>query len=187
MIIPTGMVHDAAITAEGIRELQCEKCHRPFFLRLARTGKGRSTASFLENQEKAASQAADLAQARLEWKLASGVDPVPCPHCDFYQPQMVKEARARLFPWSIGIAAVAICHFGLGYLLSVVLPSAPGLVFFLPGIMALGVFLLLRQAFDPNRAPSAAARLRKRFPQPSYRTLEVAQAASARVREHAQA
>jgi len=40
------------------------------------------------------------ANRRLRKELDAAVEPVPCPECGWYQPEMVREARARSFAWT---------------------------------------------------------------------------------------
>jgi hypothetical protein len=177
MIIPTGTTHDARATAAAVREVVCARCRNPFFFILERTGRGRSQAAFFIGMKEADREAAGKARRNLEKKLVSEVDPVACPACRYFQPQMVATARGRLYPWSRIAIFWAIAHFGIGYALSLALPEASMLVQSLPGLATVAVLLFQRQSFDPNRSPADAERLRARFPFPSFQTRESALAA----------
>jgi hypothetical protein len=177
MIIPTGTVHDARATAATVREIICQRCRNPFFFLLERTGKGRAQTAFFFGMKEADRKASLKARGDLEKKLATEVDPVSCPYCRYYPPQMVAAARRRLFPWHRIVAAWAIAHFGAGYALSLALPQAPLPFLALPGIAVLAFLLCRRLSFDPNRSPAAAERLRARFPFQAFQTREAATAA----------
>ena len=174
MIIPTGTSHDARVTASAVREVVCARCRNPFFFHLRRTGKGHSQTAFFIGMMEADREAALKARGNLAKKLASEVDPVACPSCRFFQPQMVAAARGRLFPWWRIALFWAIAHYGAGYALSLALPEASLLILSLPGLATLAVLLAQRLRFDPNRSPADAERLRSRFPFQSFQTREAA-------------
>ena len=180
MIIPTGSVHDARVTGGAIREIACQRCRRPFFFILRRIGKGRAKADFFIGMKSAESRAAGKAHADLQKKLSRDLDPVPCPNCGLYPPEMVVASRSRLYPWKKLIGFWAIAHFGGGYLLFRLLPSAPSPTFYLPGLLTIGYLLFRRFTFDPNSSSAAADRVRKRVATPSFTTLDSARSAMAK-------
>ena len=174
MIIPTGTAHDARVTASALREVVCPRCRNPFFFHLRRTGKGHSQTAFFIGMKEADREAAFKARGDLEKKLATEVEPVSCPSCRFFQPQMVAAARSRLFPWWRIALSWAVAHYGAGFALSLALPSASLLILSLPGLATLAFLLAQRLRFDPNRSPADAERLRARFPFQSFQTRDAA-------------
>lgn len=174
MIIPTGTVHDARVTAATVREIVCGRCRNPFYFILERTGKGRAKTAFFIGMKDADREAALKAEGNLDKKLAADVEPVSCPYCRFFQPQMVATARRRIFPWSRMAIFWAIAHFGGGYALSLASPEAPLLQLSLPGFATLAVLLYQRLRFDPNRSPADAERLRARLPFQSFQSRDAA-------------
>lgn len=176
MIIPTGTVHDARVTASTVREAVCARCRNPFYFLLERTGKGRAKTAFFIGMKDADREAALKARGNLDKKLAADVEPVSCPYCRFFQPQMVAAARQRLFPWWRIVLFWAIAHYGAGYALSLALPEAPLLLLSLPGFATVAVLLYQRQRFDPNRSTADAERLRVRLLFQSFQTRDAAMA-----------
>jgi hypothetical protein len=110
------------------------------------------------------------ANRRLRKELDAAVEPVPCPKCGWFQPEMVAEARARSFAWTgwlvFGLMSlapviwfVALDYGFVGYIRALDLDSrnpivAAGLVVLLI-LLAIALILSLRWAVsltvDPNR------------------------------------
>jgi len=98
--------------------------------------------------------------ARVTVSAVREVEPVACPFCRFFQPQMVTAARSRLFPWWRIALFWAIAHYGAGFALSLALPEASMLFLSLPGLATIALLL--------------AQRLRARFAFQSFQTRDAA-------------
>jgi hypothetical protein len=86
-------------TAKGtvLREVDCERCGDTYFYDLVRVTSGERTSHYMLNNRGAADRAARDADKELAEELQSGVDPVPCPHCGWFQARMVGAiAAARI-------------------------------------------------------------------------------------------
>lgn len=88
MIIPTGMRYTSRLEASEWRTVSCEHCPEEYAYKITRegTGSGRSVL-FLDN-DGARSRAQYEAEADLERQLSTAVEPVWCPRCGKYQPDM---------------------------------------------------------------------------------------------------
>jgi hypothetical protein len=97
--------------------VNCELCGKKYSYLVSRTGRGRATNFFFGQAGN--SEASIRAKSSLSEALAKACDPVPCPHCGWFQKEMVlraKKLRYRwmnqagltLFPLSILLAAGAL-------------------------------------------------------------------------------
>ena len=84
-------VKESRCTAEGvtIKNVVCEECFEPYAYRLRR--RVAAKAGGYPGLDPAAANV--NAQHRLQVLVQSEIDPVPCPHCGWYQAVMVRKIR----------------------------------------------------------------------------------------------
>jgi hypothetical protein len=101
-------LHFRHVVARGevVRRVECEKCRRPFEYMLAR--KAALDTVPLPPLVRSAER---IVRERVGEKLATGVDPHPCPWCGWVQAAMVPELRRRfcgpLRTWGVFFAVAS--------------------------------------------------------------------------------
>jgi hypothetical protein len=169
--IPYGMQYTSTASGRVPKVVECEACHQKYAYFLERTVTGEATSFlFLENAE-AKQRAQEEARIELLGTLARSCDPVPCPHCGWYQREMVLLAKDRHRTWAktTGLAAIllAIPFSVAGALARWTAEQRPSETVDLIGDVAtpfaaacalIGPLLLVwrnrsRTRFDPNDAP----------------------------------
>lgn len=101
MIIPfvLGQTHTATSRGAVWRSVRCHSCGSEYVYRLKRTSECKGFSFLWLDDEGARNRAAGRAKAVLERSLKEECDPVACPACGMYQPDMVRLLRTR--KWSI--------------------------------------------------------------------------------------
>jgi hypothetical protein len=178
IIVPTGSVHDAKVTASAVRSSYCARCRKSFFYVLRRTGKGRAEAPLWIGQDAAAQKAANKAAASAQKQIATGADPVACPKCGLFAPQMVELARRALYSWKKITLMFVIVWFVVANLIASFFPGSSMLVRSLPGLLVLAYFLFQRFTFDPNKSADAARKVSDHFGTKVFETAEAAEIAA---------
>jgi hypothetical protein len=87
--------HTARQTGSLLKRVECVDCSHVFGYQLTRTGVGYGHAPLTLGGEGAAKIAGIRANNELHDALKQGVDPVPCPRCGIFQPDMVQLLRER--------------------------------------------------------------------------------------------
>lgn len=170
MSIPYG--ESFSTTAHGClpKRVRCEECGHVYYYMLQRSATGHGTNLLFIDEKGARRRSARDAEAKLHEALRNECDPVPCPKCGRYQPDMVRRARqlrhrwlAVAAAWTL-IAAVAFAALGVvSFLLRGRLPQTHEtlrelavLFLILAGVcLACGLGLaalklVLNSGYDPN-------------------------------------
>src|SRR4051794_27489036 len=130
----------------NVRFVTCQPCGHSFAYRLARAASGGTQAR---------------ARERVRRALQAECDPVPCPACGAYQPDVVRRLRGEHLGWmrAAGLAVSAVGAFAcaLGFVLGwTAWPAILSVVGAGLGLVLLRVVLARR--FDPNDPAGAEAR-----------------------------
>jgi hypothetical protein len=151
MPIPIGNEYTAYSSGSVDKFVRCEKCGEEYVYALFRDVSARATSLLFADNVGASNRASDRAQGKLERALSQGVDPVPCPNCGYFQPDMVREARRRRLSW-MGFRRLPLWLFGwvMGSFLLVIVNGVAARVgplikweYFFSGLVAIGVVIVL--------------------------------------------
>lgn len=165
----------AKATGKVVKDVQCGNCasrYRYTLVRYAAATVSRFGGVTKQDKEKAV----DLAQERLNAKLATDFDCTPCPTCWHYQPEMAEKLRKdeikrhekRVTGWAVGVLATLLpllfCMPGTFYPGSKATEESRIIYFSLFGVlltlvMCCMVFTIVstvnkgrvKKTFDPNR------------------------------------
>jgi hypothetical protein len=161
---------DYTTTASGavLKFVQCEECGDGYAYWMSRQIKASQFSPFALDNRDAAQGSRREARKRLRAALANSCDPVPCPHCGWYQEAMVLRLRKIRFKWVtptcflLFLSPLWLLFFFLELVQHGVVPeeyAAPGagaIVATTWGLipLLLGGRYLLNRAYDPNRKPA---------------------------------
>jgi hypothetical protein len=90
--------YTAAVSGSVLKRVRCTGCSSEYSYELRRTALGGGHSPFFLNNSGAALAADQRARANLARALDQDVEPVFCPVCGLYQPDMVALLRKRLGP-----------------------------------------------------------------------------------------
>lgn len=90
--------HTATVTGSATRHVRCCECDTPFEYQITRRTRGGGHSPFLLNPRGAAASAKERAYANLNRELRDSVEPVYCPTCGVFQPEMTKQLRRQFGP-----------------------------------------------------------------------------------------
>lgn len=90
-----GRTYTMTVSGTVSRRERCGHCSTIFEYSIRRNGMGNGHSPFLLNNSGAKQTAERRARKALEIAFAKAVEPVHCPSCGMYQPQMVEELRRR--------------------------------------------------------------------------------------------
>ena len=174
------MFDEVTVKASGSvnRETHCAGCSTTYYYLLTRSVATTRRGGL--SRDGATADASRVTEKRLAERLATESDPVPCPACGAYQPEMFEGLRCAKFRWVRGTAIVLFCLavlvgglWGIGTGNRRPRPEEEamqlwfgiGAVAFLAGSFALMlVYFAKKRGYDPNTTPVetrlAAARLR---------------------------
>jgi hypothetical protein len=154
-----------------VKVVQCEQCACKYGYQAVRRAVGSGSSLYFLDNDGANSRAKNSARKQLAKKLARAVDPVGCPKCGWFQPEMVREIRRRTargliwFAWIslivFGVPAVGILLIhrgGVSSALGAWFSSLASLAILLPGCCFAMRFALQRVKY-PNRAQSDSGAL----------------------------
>ncbi|HEX5269649.1 MAG TPA: hypothetical protein VFW33_04135 [Gemmataceae bacterium] len=103
--------HSLSVTLEGSTAVtvRCEKCGQKYYYRLDCTAVGQCSAPYGFGVNGVRERAWKLAKRRLRDRVETELSAVPCPHCGWYQDEMVDLLRKRRSPgvekyWPVGVA-----------------------------------------------------------------------------------
>src|ERR1700754_4599988 len=99
MFVYVGRTYTSTLTGRRLMEVRCEKCSANYYYEMLRVATGSGSSPYMLNNAGAANRAASGARKNLDALLARGTDPVPCPHCGWFQAEMVRDARQRRHRW----------------------------------------------------------------------------------------
>jgi hypothetical protein len=99
MGIPIGMSYTTTATGNAARTVHCENCGEQFLFDVERKAEATRISLFFLNMAGARAGATADADEKLSDKLYNDVEPVPCPRCGLYQPDMVAFLRYRRYRW----------------------------------------------------------------------------------------
>jgi hypothetical protein len=91
-----GRTYAATVSGSALKRVQCAACNKVFEYILERSASGRGASHYFLNNAGAAERARQRAHVNLDRALSDGVDPVHCPECGIYQPEMVQVLRKKL-------------------------------------------------------------------------------------------
>ncbi|HEX8914477.1 MAG TPA: hypothetical protein VF796_19165 [Humisphaera sp.] len=113
MFVYIGLKYTSLEIGDTMRQVTCASCGDVYYYKLYRQGTGTGRSPYFIDQEGAADRASRQAAARLARKLATGCDPVPCPTCGRYQPEMVTLLRRQRYQWVgvVGLVAPMVAFF----------------------------------------------------------------------------
>lgn len=98
-------------SASVSKETQCSACLNTYYYQMTRATSASRHTSIRFGSEKAEQKAREVAEARLVERLATEVDPVPCPSCGAYQPEMFEGIRRKKFKL-LWVATIVLICFG---------------------------------------------------------------------------
>ncbi len=87
--------HIATVTGSTKRHVRCFNCDTPFEYQVTRTARGGGHSPLHLNPHGAAQDAKRRAYINLDRALRDTVEPVYCPTCGVFQPEMVQQLRNR--------------------------------------------------------------------------------------------
>jgi hypothetical protein len=90
-----GRTYTITVSGSISRREQCGYCSTTFEYNILRNGMGNGHSPFLLNNSGAKRTAERRARTALDRALAMAVEPVHCPTCGMYQPEMVEELKRR--------------------------------------------------------------------------------------------
>lgn len=90
-----GRTYTMTVSGSVSRRERCGYCSTPFEYNIRRNGMGNGHSPFLLNNSGAKQTAERRARKALEIAFAKAVEPVHCPRCGMYQPEMVGELERR--------------------------------------------------------------------------------------------
>lgn len=90
-----GRTYTSTVSGTRKKRERCGYCDTAFEYSLRRNGMGNGHSPFLLNNGGAQQTAERRAKIALERAFAVAVEPVHCPRCGMYQPDMVQELRGR--------------------------------------------------------------------------------------------
>jgi Protein of unknown function (DUF3592) len=109
--IPIGSDYTATASGSTFKAVQCENCQEEYIYFMHRTSMGTGTSLLFLDNEGARERSESRARKHLERSLKNSVDPVPCPKCGWYQPDMVKALRQRYRLWMDVVGVVLFVAF----------------------------------------------------------------------------
>lgn len=90
--------YTATVSGSVLKRVRCEGCSSEYGYELQRTALGGGHSPFWLNNAGAARAAHERARANLSRALDQDIEPVFCPKCGLFQPDMVALLRKRLGP-----------------------------------------------------------------------------------------
>ncbi len=93
--IPLGERYEATLHGSTWKMVQCVKCGEEYVYRMERSAAATGVNVLWLDSEGAIDRARKKAKEKLKRTLDAECDPVPCPQCDMYQPDMVCLLRSR--------------------------------------------------------------------------------------------
>jgi len=88
--------HTATVTDSTTREVCCFNCHTSFEYQVTRTARGGGHSPFHLRQDRAAEDARRRAYINVALAIRDAIEPVYCPFCGVFQPDMVQELRRTI-------------------------------------------------------------------------------------------
>ena len=148
---------------ESLKQIHCAKCGRTYFYTIVRLGTGRGDSLYGTDDAGAQRRAQARAEAELQRPLEHDVEPVACPDCGWYQPEMVREWGRRRYLWllRLGVLMPIVCEMAIGVAwgfaakrhLTQVFSSVLVALAIVAPIMGIALLVwreFLRRQFDPN-------------------------------------
>ncbi len=93
VLFPVGT--DVTVTAHGsvLMTVRCTRCQHVYLYEMVRSEPGGAFSLLSLDNEGAAERGAVIAEVALRQSLEKGCDPVPCPECGTYQPNVLPQLR----------------------------------------------------------------------------------------------
>src|SRR5205807_3593511 len=95
--LPIRVGTECTVNARGsvLMMVRCNRCQHVYAYELVRSEPGGSFSFLSLDNTGAAERATVIAQVALRRALEKGCDPVPCPECGTYQPNMVPQLQGE--------------------------------------------------------------------------------------------
>jgi hypothetical protein len=87
--------YETSISSSATKTVRCVGCSYVFKYEIVRKAYGRGDSPFYLSNATAAANAEKRARANLSRALSEGIEPIPCPACGIFQPNMVRLLRER--------------------------------------------------------------------------------------------
>ena len=159
-----GNTYTATAAGSVLKLVHCEQCNHEFGYKMSRKAAGDAFSTLGLSNQRAADAAETQAGKRLQRKLAKSCDPVPCPECGLYQPEMVARLRVVRFKWldnpvfGLILSPIFMSIFLGGYFARQEQPILWfGVLFGVAWGLALAIGLTrtwLNRVIDPNASPA---------------------------------
>jgi hypothetical protein len=107
-----GTTYTTTVTASIARAVRCAGCGEAYLYDLRRHVRASSFSPLGLINEDARGHAQQAAHERAQDELRRGVDPVPCPSCGLFQPDMVHQLKWDAWSWLLW-AALPLLLLGL--------------------------------------------------------------------------
>ena len=113
-LVPIGRRYTATLTKSATKSIVCEGCKKDFTYEATREAQGFGDSWLWLDNEGAEKRALTSAERNCEKVLAKAVDITPCPHCHWYQRNMVVIGKRKrlLYTWAVGFAVSWCVLFG---------------------------------------------------------------------------
>ena len=95
------------------KHVHCEQCGTEYEYQCVRRAVGSSSTPYGIRAEKARSKARAESEEKLRRRLVAGVDPVPCPHCGWFQHAMAAEMNRRRHRWMLWVGGTVALLAGM--------------------------------------------------------------------------
>jgi hypothetical protein len=101
---------EITVTVEGAvwRRVKCEKCEKQYFYKLTRVYSATGHSPYLLDNAGTTERARERAEAALNRDLKQSHDPVPCPHCGWFQGNMREPFARQRCAWMKPTAIVLL-------------------------------------------------------------------------------
>lgn len=152
--IPIGNSHTATLRGSILKAVICCRCQHGYSYEMERESSGRGFSFLFLNETGAKARAKSYAEAAVWRALETECDPVPCPQCGTYQPNMVPQVKAQHLGVlrTAGLLVLTAAGIGFGIVaLATSLPSWMVLAVAGPvGIALIAIRRYLGWRYDPN-------------------------------------
>jgi DNA-directed RNA polymerase subunit RPC12/RpoP len=95
-------------SGSATKEVLCEKCGNRFFYEMTKTVTGVGSSPYFLIDGTAKRVAARRAESQLQYALAHDIRIVPCPHCGWYQSEMVRRVLNARYTWMSTLAWIGL-------------------------------------------------------------------------------
>lgn len=110
MLVPIGKRYTSTATKSATKTVTCENCHKNFEYDTTRTAQGFGDSLLWLDNKGAEERASRFANKNCEKMLRKAIEITPCPHCGWYQRNMVMLGKRKrlLYTALLGLPASII-------------------------------------------------------------------------------